>query len=272
MNERPPDPDSLRYARHWEPVLAAPAQRVLARIEAEPATLLDLGAGTGSLTLAAARHWPSATIVALDASGAMLAVARSRVTQSDADPARFEWVPADAAAIPRADASVDAAVSSFVLQLVDDRAAVLAEVGRVLRPGGTFSFVVWLADDLVLPADAAYHEVLGDIAGEDEDEDFRSPCAGDYISPEQAHDELAEAGFEAVEVVPDELHYAWTAGSYLAFKEGYDDHERFDSLDEAARAQLHDALVDRLTTLPAEAFELRGPLVAGTARRPRRSD
>ena len=35
MTEQTLDPDSLRYARYWEPVLAGPAQRMLERIEAE---------------------------------------------------------------------------------------------------------------------------------------------------------------------------------------------------------------------------------------------
>jgi len=268
MSDRTLDPEALRYVDHWEPVLSAPARRVLERIEAEPATLLDLGAGTGSLTLAAMERWPATTVVALDASGAMLAVAQARAAQSGVDPARLTWTPADAARVPLDDGTVDAAASSFVLQLVDDRPAVLAEVLRVLRPGGTFSFVTWLADDLRLPADEAYHAVLGDIDGDDEDEGFRSPRSGDYVSLGQARDELAAAGFEAVEVARDELHHAWTAESYLAFKVDYDDHERFDSLDDAARARLQLALSERLSSLPASDFVLRGPLVAAVGRRP----
>ena len=68
-------------------------------------------------------------------------------------------------------------------------------------------------------------------------------------------------------VVDDELRYAWTAESYLAFKVGYDDHERFDVLDAVRRQQLLVALGERLATLPPDAFELRGPLVAAVARR-----
>lgn len=260
------DPDCLLYARFWEPVLAAPARRTLERIEAAPAGFLDVGAGTGSLTLAAASRWPLARLSALDASGAMLAVARARV--SDSDEERVRWLIADAADIPLDDASVDAVASSFVLQLVDDRCAVLAEVRRVLEPGGTLSFVTWLADDLTLPADAVYHEVLGDIDDEDAD-GFRSPRAGDYQSLEQVADELAQAGFTAIEVVPDQLRYAWTAEAYLAFKEQYDDVERWETLDRAQRARLHAALVQRLDDLAPETFEVSGSLVAAVARRPR---
>ncbi len=266
MGEVSLDPDPLRYLRHWEPVLAGPARRTLDQIASEPATLLDLGAGTGCLTLSALERWPAARVLALDASGAMLAVARSRV--AGADGGRVDWLPADAADIPLDDTSVDAAVCSFLLGVVDDRPAVLSEARRVLRPGGEFSFVTWLADDLALPADAAYHEVLGDI-DDDEEEGLRSSRSGDYSTLEQARDELAATGFTDVEVVRDELRYVWTAESYLEFKLGYDDHERIDTLDAAERVRLSAELSDRLADLPPEAFEVHGPLVAATARRPR---
>jgi ubiquinone/menaquinone biosynthesis C-methylase UbiE len=266
MRERPLDPDCLRYAEHWEPVLAEPARRTLGRIDGEPRVVLDLGAGTGSLTLAACERWPATRVLALDASGAMLDVARSRVVECEGG--RVQWLHADAAEMPLEEAGLDAVACSFMLQLVADRAAVLAEVRRVLRPGGTFSFVTWLAEDLVLPADAAYHEILGDIDDDDAEDGFRTPRSGDYHSLDQARAELADAGFEAVEVWSDELRYTWTAQSYLDFKTGYDDHERIDSLDEPRRAELYGALLERLATLPPEAFEVRGPLVAATARRP----
>jgi ubiquinone/menaquinone biosynthesis C-methylase UbiE len=268
MGQRPLDPESLRYLRHWEPVLAGPAYRALERIGSEPGVVLDLGAGTGSLTFAAARRWPSARVVALDASGAMLAVARSRRSAQRLDRRRFEWLVADAATMPRGSATVDAVVSSFLLQLVADRLVVLAEVLRVLRPGGAFSFVTWLVDDLVVPADAVYHEILRDLGDEPDDEGGGSPRSGDYLTLAEARDELAEAGFEAIDVVRDELHHAWTAESYLAFKEDFDDHERLHSLEPAERERLHAALVDGLSGLPPDAFEMRGALVAGTARRP----
>lgn len=261
------DPDCLSYLEHWEPVLAAAAERTLDRLAEGPPSLLDLGAGTGSLTLAALRRWPSAHVTALDASGAMLAVARSRLAAGDQE--RVSWLSAEAADIPLPAASVDAVVSSFVLQLLEDRPAALTEIARVLRPGGAFSFVTWLADDLDLPADVLYHDVLGDVDLENEEsEPMRSPVAGDYDSLQQARDELLAAGFEVVEVRREELHHTWTASSYLAFKLDYDDVERISTLGTVRREQLVAELVARLSALEPEAFELHGPLVAAVARRP----
>lgn len=261
------DPDCLRYLDHWEPVLAAPSRRALDRLGPDLTNLLDLGAGTGSVTLAALDRWPGIRVHALDASGAMLAVARSRVMAADLE--RVTWTVADAAALPLDDGSVDGVVCSFVLQLVAERPSVLAEVSRVLRPGGRLSLVTWLADDLVLPADATYHEVIGDIGDDEEvDEDVRSPCSGDYASLDEARGELEAAGFEAIDIARDELRHAWTAESYLAFKTEYEDHERLDSLGPGRRRRLLAALAERLARLPAPDFELRGPLVAAVARKP----
>lgn len=267
MSARPPDPDSLRYAHHWEPVLAGPAHRLLDRIVIVPGTFLDLGAGTGSLALAAAAHWPGAAIIALDASAGMLSVAHQRVHDEGHDPDRFRWLTADAAAIPLDDAAVDAVASSFMLQLADDRPAVLREVRRVLRAGGLFTFVTWLADELELPADEHFLDALEALDIEDDD-DEREPRPRDFRSLDQAHEELTIAGFGEIEVRLDELHHAWSAEGYLAFKEQYDERELFESLDAATRARLRGDLRRRLAPLPASAFELRGSLVAAAARRP----
>ncbi len=89
--------------------------------------LLDLACGTGDLAgLAAAR---GARVVGLDFATAMLRRARTRVPAAD-------LVRADAARIPLADASVDAAVCGFALRNLVAREPVLAELRRVLRPGG----------------------------------------------------------------------------------------------------------------------------------------
>ena len=266
MTARRLDPDALRYARHWEPVLAPAAWRVLDRLDSAPAVLLDLGAGTGSLTLQAAARWPRADIIALDASGAMLGVARARAADLGHDPARFSWLPADARDIPLEEATIDAVVSSFVLQRVEDRDGLLQEVRRVLRPGGTLSFVTWLAADLVVDADQAYDDVLAELGHEPAATGFRSPLSTDYRSPDEARAELSAAGFAQIEVWRDELHARWDRDSYLQLKEQFDDHERFEALAAPERERLRQRLLARWAGLPDEAFEVRCPLVVGVAR------
>ena len=265
----PPDPDSLRYARYWEPVLAGPARRALARIEIAPTVFLDVGAGTGGSVLAAAERWPEARIVALDASAGMLSVGQQRVAQErPADAARFEWLIADALAMPLADGSVDAVVASFVLSLVDDRPALLREMWRVLRPGATLALVTWMADDVTVAADAAFERLSAERGWARHRVDYRPSRATDYVSLEEAERELAATGFTRLDVQADELCYRWTRDAYLAFKAEYDERDLWDSRAEDEREGLRDELRARLAALPASAFELRAPLVVAVARRP----
>lgn len=269
MPERPADPDSLRYAAHWEPVLAGPARRLLAHIDVVPKTFLDVGAGTGWLTLAAGARWPEARIIALDASAGMLSVARQRVAvQWPTAAERFEWLATDALAMPLEAGSMDVVTSSFALAVVEDRQALLREILRVLRPGGMFGLVTWIADELRLAADVAFVSLVSEFGLGGQRRGLRPPRTTDYRTVEEAAAELATLGFEAVDARADELHHAWTREEYLIFKEEYDDRDIFESLDPAARERFRAALRARWAELPDEAFAVRGPLVLVIARRP----
>ncbi len=262
----------MRYARHWEPVLAPAGARLLDRVASRttPATVLDVGTGTGSLMRAAAARWPSARVVGLDASAAMLSVARYRV--GSPAPAlgveRAEWIVADAAAMPLATASVDVVLCAFMLHLAEDRRAVLREVGRILRPAGMLGLVTWLADDAVMASDAEFDEAVYDLQLDDPEaeEDPRPP--DDVGSADELRADLEAAGFDDVDVQPDMLEHAWSRDAYLDFKEGYDEWDLFDSLPMDERRRLRERLVERWALLPDEAFRLRAPIVMATARRP----
>ena len=287
MSDAPaPDPAGLRYARHWEHVLAGPGARLLERVAAllepsaavlepsaapsTPAVVLDLGAGAGSMALAAALRWPSARIVGLDASAAMLSVARHRTADGGAlaRPGRFEWIVADATAMPVADASVDVVLCAFMLQLASDRQAVLHEVGRVLRPGGWLGIVTWLADELALAPDLEFDEAVYDLGLEDPEGEAEAPPPDDIADAATLRAELESAGFTDVDAQPDGLEFGWSRGEYLEFKQDYDEWDLFESLSSRDRSRLRERLVERWAALPDEAFTLRAPLVAATARRP----
>jgi len=93
--------------------------------------LLDLACGTGDIAaLAAARH-PGSRIVAADFSGNMLQEARRRFPA-----AAISWLACDANHLPFADGRFAAVTFGYLLRNVGDVAAVLAEVYRVLAPGG----------------------------------------------------------------------------------------------------------------------------------------
>jgi ubiquinone/menaquinone biosynthesis C-methylase UbiE len=270
MNATNPDPDSLAYARYWEPVLAAPARRLLERTDVVPHDFLDVGAGTGSLTLAAAKRWPAAHIVGLDASVGMLSVAQYRAAtdQPRYPPDRFDWIAADAARMPLGSSSFDLVTSSFMLQLVDDRPAVLGEVLRVLRPGGQFGLVTWIAEELTLGADDAFDEALAQLGLDEPGAGFRPSRSTDYEQVEEAGEELSEVGFDHVEIGADALQFSWSREAYIEFKTEYDEHELLGSLPETDRARLFAAVRERFATLGDDAFTIHGPLVWALGRRP----
>ncbi|MEV8531934.1 class I SAM-dependent methyltransferase [Streptomyces sp. NPDC051211] len=116
--------------RGGRPRAEAAARAVLGLLPPDTATLLDLGCGTGIVTTRLTR--PGLRVFGLDASPGMARMAAGR------------GVPvalASAAALPLPDARVDAVSAVWLLHLLRDPgavAAVVAEAGRVLRPGGVF--------------------------------------------------------------------------------------------------------------------------------------
>lgn len=97
--------------------------------------VLDIGSGPGFLACEIAeRLGPTGSVAGVDLSPDMNALAQRRVTASGAAPVSFTL--GDATALPFADGSFDAAVSTQVYEYVAEMPAALAEARRVLRPGG----------------------------------------------------------------------------------------------------------------------------------------
>jgi arsenite methyltransferase len=98
-------------------------------------TVLDLGAGSGTDTLIAADLvGPQGKVYALDITPAMIAKLRSNIAQAGVS--NVEVIEGNAEAIPLPDASVDVVTSNGALNLVPDKPKAIAEIFRVLRPGG----------------------------------------------------------------------------------------------------------------------------------------
>jgi demethylmenaquinone methyltransferase/2-methoxy-6-polyprenyl-1,4-benzoquinol methylase len=106
---------------------------LVSRIEAGPrATVLDVATGTGAVARELLEQ-KGCTVVALDQSPEMLAEARRRL------PADVTLVEAGAEKLPFPDAAFDALTFTYLLRYVEDPAAVLRELVRVVRPGGTIA-------------------------------------------------------------------------------------------------------------------------------------
>ncbi|MGO8950790.1 MAG: class I SAM-dependent methyltransferase [Ktedonobacterales bacterium] len=96
-----------------------------------PATLLDVGCGTGRLLRAAAARWPDAQLIGVDPAQGMAEEAQ-RLTPG----ATIRRGLAESLPVP--DASVDLAVSTMSSHHWRDQAKGMSEIARVLRPGGHF--------------------------------------------------------------------------------------------------------------------------------------
>ena len=112
------------------------------RIDAK--TVLDLGAATGSATALLRKRFGGAHVVSLDLSRNMLRQRKRRRRWFT----RTSSVQADAQRLPFADQSFDVVFANLLLPWVNDPAAVLAEVSRVLRKGGVLAFATLGPDSL----------------------------------------------------------------------------------------------------------------------------
>ena len=139
-----------RASRGYEAAAGLQAQiatELLERLELfrfAPQVVLDLGSGTGRVTGELKRRYPRACVIALDLAPGMLREARRHRRPWR----RFERVCGDALRLPLADGSVDLIFSNLMLQWCEPLAVALAEVRRVLRPGGFFALSTLGADTL----------------------------------------------------------------------------------------------------------------------------
>jgi SAM-dependent methyltransferase len=165
----------------------------------EGETVLDLGSGAGADVLISARRvGPTGRAIGLDMTDEMLELARANAAEAGVDNAEF--LKGYIEEIPLPDASVDVVISNCVINLAGDKAKVIAEAARVLRPGGRFAVSDVIADpdmDEATRADMAAY--TGCIAGALTEKEFRAALSaaglGDIEIREthRVHDQASSA-------------------------------------------------------------------------------
>jgi SAM-dependent methyltransferase len=275
------DEIATAYARHWGPVIAPAAEQLLELplgIDAGPSRVLDIGAGTGVLSLGVLRRWPNAEVAAVDPSAGMLEIARREADPvarrgagpvADRAPSRLETHVAYADELPFEDASFDVALSSFALQLVPSRAAALREARRVLRPGGRIAWAAWLVGGERFAPDEVVNDVLDDFGFDPPDPEARS---GDIASASAAAATTRRAGFGDVSATTRALEHRWTAEAYLAFIAEFDEQSLFDELDRKERGEIEARMLAGLRKLSSADLTMRLPVVYVTGRAGGRGD
>lgn len=135
--------------------------------------VLDLGSGGGiDVLLSARRVGPTGKAYGLDMTDEMLELARRNAAEAGA--ANVEFVKGHIEAIPLPDASIDVVISNCVINLSVDKPAVMAEMHRVLRPGGRIGISDVVADDRLTPAQRMERgSYVGCIAGALSDREYR---------------------------------------------------------------------------------------------------
>jgi demethylmenaquinone methyltransferase/2-methoxy-6-polyprenyl-1,4-benzoquinol methylase len=185
-------------------------RRLTARAVVRPGdTVLDACCGTGDLALACAAE--GGRVTGLDFSEPMLERARRKN-------ASVEWVAGDAVALPFADASFDAATVGFGVRNIAELERGLAELRRVLRPGGRVAILeitrprgvlapfyrLWF--DVLVPA-------LGRVLPGGSAYTYLPASVRRFPGPDELAELLAAAGFERV-------RYRLLAGGIVALHVG----------------------------------------------------
>jgi len=149
--------------------------------------VLDLGSGGGiDVLLSARRVGATGFAYGLDMTDEMLALARANAARAGAT--NVEFVKGQIEDIPLPDSSIDVVISNCVINLSTDKAAVIAEMFRVLTPGGRLGISDVVAEDDLTPADRAER---GSHVG----------CIAGALSRTEYLDGLEAAGFTDPEVV-----------------------------------------------------------------------
>ncbi len=161
--------------------------------------VLEAGCGVGAQTMPLVRNSPSARYTCLDISAASLATAAARVQAAGLPVPRFRQ--GNLQALPFRNASFDHAFVCFVLEHLRDPAIALAELRRVLRPGGSLTVIEGdHGSTLFHPDDAAAHAAIRCQVA------LQRAAGGDANIGRRLYPLLTAAGLRTVRVSPRQVY------------------------------------------------------------------
>ena len=165
-------------------------------------TVLDLGSGGGiDVLLSARRVGPTGKAYGLDMTDEMLALANENKQRAGAT--NVEFLRGEIESIPLPSNTVDVIISNCVINLSGDKATVLREAFRVLKPGGRFAVSDVIVRGDVPEAVKKNMELwVGCVAGALEEEEFKRL--------------LADAGFENIDIEPTRIYTEDDAINFLS--------------------------------------------------------
>ncbi len=214
--------------------------------------VLDVGCGTGASALPAALAvGPHGHVTGVDVAANMLARARKRARAGGFENVTF--VQADMGATGFADASFDATISVFSIFFVADMAAQVAELWRLLRPGGALAVTVW-GPHAFAPGAAIFDEELRCLRP-----DLASTAPAPWqllTTTDRLRALLRDGGVSAAEMwpAPDDQPLAYPAAFWtIAMGSGF--RWQIEQLTSAERSQLRERVVGRLSARGVRAID-----------------
>ena len=189
---------SFNIDRRWRRLLVAhaavqPGERVL-----------DVATGTADVAIEFARGTQAGEITGLDASPGMLEVGRAKLARRGLA-TRIRLMDGDALALPFADASFDVVTIAFGLRNLPDYGQGMAEMARVLAPGGRVLVLEFLPPEgaarlLFRSYTATVLPVVGRaISGSPEAYAYLASSIGSFVTAQAVRELMARAGLERAE-------------------------------------------------------------------------
>ena len=238
----------------WLPHLAPVTDTLVDHLAPEPGSyVLDVAAGTGEPALTLARNLGGGQVLAIDAAKGMIDVAAAKAAEAGLANLAFELMPAEAMTF--ADDTFDRVVCRFGVMLFTDPIKGLAEIWRVLKPGGRFALAVW-GDPDQLSSFKFFAEVLDPLMPEG---NKTAMSAAASLGPDGALEAALEAaGFQGFSVTRHQLDYNFPDfDSYWALMEGSGIlAQQFAALSPAQLASVRDEVAHR-----AAAYQRQGRLI-----------
>lgn len=236
-----------RHVGRYGPELAREMVRVTGVRAGQRA--LDVGCGTGALTIALANVVGADSAAAIDPSERFVAACRARVPGADVRMGTGEELPWD-------DAEFDAVLAQLVVDGMSDARRGVAEMRRVARPGGVVSACVWDFDEGMTLLRAVWDAAL------EVDADLARSFGADKRNPFSRPPELEElwraTGLEGVDLgrVEAGADYAGFDDLWYPFANGVGSLGRFhEALDESRRERFKRAAAEQLGS-PSGPFRL----------------
>lgn len=139
------------YDRHWmQRIILEPIQRTVLQLAEEevgrPSTILDVGCGTGKLLKSAGARFPVARLVGVDP-----AIEMVKHALASSPNGVIQFVQASAEALPFSDSSFELVLSTMTFHHWQNQARGIAEVARILTPGGRWILADFAASGFMKP-------------------------------------------------------------------------------------------------------------------------